>query len=113
MWDLSEAIDNFDLVDAVDAWGQAAVDAEYLVVDDDGERQEVEHVREVVPDVGVAVFARALGVEAIGLGYAAGFVVAANEVHSSWVAELKAHEEGDGFNAEHAAVDIVAWGGLA
>ena len=36
VWDLAEAIDDFDLVDAVDAGAQAAVDAEDLVVNDDG-----------------------------------------------------------------------------
>lgn len=107
--DFAEAVDDFDLVYGVDGGGEAAVDAEDLVVDDDAERQEVEHVREVVPDVGVAVFARTLGVEAVGLRDAAGFVVTADEVHAVWVSELEADEEGDGFNAEEATVDVVAW----
>lgn len=72
---LPEAIDDLDLVDAVYARTQAAVHAEYLVVDHDGQREEVEHVGEVVPDVGVAVFAVAFGVEAIGLRYASRLVV--------------------------------------
>ena len=76
--DLPEAIDDFDLVDAVDAGAEAAVHAEDLVVDDDGQGEEVEHVGEVVPDVGVAVFAVAFGVEAVGLRYASGLVVAAD-----------------------------------
>ena len=52
--------------------------AEDLVVDDNAEREEVEHVGEIVPDIGVAVLARAFGVETIGLGHAARFVVSAN-----------------------------------
>ena len=95
---LAEAIDDFDLVDAVDAGTQAAVHAEDLVVDDDREGEEVEHVGEVVPDVGVAVFAVALGVEAVGLGDAAGLVVAADEVHAGGVAQFEADEEGDCFD---------------
>ena len=51
---------------------------EDLVVDHDGQGEEVEHVCEVVPDVGVAVFAVAFGVEAIRLCYASGLVVAAD-----------------------------------
>lgn len=82
---------------------------EDLVVDDDAEGEEVEHVGEVVPDVGVAVFASAFGVEAVGLGDAAGFVVAADEVHAVRVAEFEADEEGYGFDGEEAAVDVVAW----
>ena len=95
---LPEAIDDFDLIDTVDAGTQAAVHAEYLVVDDDREGEEVEHVGEVVPDVGVAVFAIAFGVEAIGLGDAAGLVVAADEVHAGGVAQFEADEEGDCFD---------------
>jgi hypothetical protein len=82
--------------------------AEYLVVDDDGEGEIVKHVCEVVPDVRVAVLARALSVEAVGLRYAARFVVAADEVHAVRVAEFEADEEGDGLDAEEAAVDVVA-----
>lgn len=44
-----------------------AMYAEYLVVDDHGKRQEVEHVREVRPDMGTAVFPYAFGVEAVCL----------------------------------------------
>ena len=107
--DLAEAVDDFDLVDAMDAGAQAAVDAEDLVVDDDGEGEEVEHVGEVVPDVGVAVFAVAFGVEAVGLGDAAGLVVAADEVHAGGVAQLEADEEGDCLHGEEAAIYVVAW----
>jgi len=39
--------------------------AEDLVIDDDGEGKEVEHVGEVMPYVRIAVFPRAFGVEAI------------------------------------------------
>jgi hypothetical protein len=44
------------------------------------------------------------------LGHAAGFVVAADEVHAFGVAQFEADEEGDGFDAEETAVDIVACG---
>lgn len=108
VWDLPEPVDDLDLVDAVDARRQAPVHAEDLVVDHHGEGEEVEHVREVVPDVGVAVLARALGVEAVGLRDAAGFVVAADQVDAVGVSKLEADEEGDGFDGEEAAVDVVA-----
>lgn len=54
------------------------MDAEDAVVDDAGEGEVVEHVRKVVPDCCVAVFAAAFSVEAVRLGYAAGFVVTAD-----------------------------------
>lgn len=52
----SESVDDFDLVYGVDAWTQPAVYAEDIVVDDDGEGQVVEHIREIMPDVCVAIF---------------------------------------------------------
>jgi hypothetical protein len=42
-----------------------SVYAEYSIVDHDGQRKEVEHVREIGPDVVRAVLAHALGVEAV------------------------------------------------
>lgn len=62
-----------------------------------------------MPDVGVAVFPVAFGVEAVGLGYASGLVVAADQVHARWVAQFEADEEGDGLDGEEAPVDVVAW----
>lgn len=81
---------------------------EDCVVDYYRQSEVVEHVGEVVPDVGVAVFARALGVEAVGLGHAAGLVVATDEVDAVGVAEFEADEEGNCFDAEEAAVYVVA-----
>ena len=46
-----------DVVEGVDARGQAAVQTEDLVVDQRGQGQVVEQVGEVFPHVGVAVFA--------------------------------------------------------
>lgn len=76
MRNLSKPIDDFDLVDAVNTRTQPPMHAEYLVVDHDGEGEEIEHVGEVVPHVGVAVFAIAFGVKAVGLCDPAGLVVA-------------------------------------
>lgn len=58
------------------------MDAKYFVVDHYTQREVVEHVGEVVPDIGVAVFAGTLCVEAVGLGDTAGLVVAADKVDS-------------------------------
>lgn len=74
--DLPEAVDDLDLINAMDAGRQTTVDAEDLVVDDAGEGEVVEHVGEMVPDSSIAVLATAFGVEAVGLGDTAGLVVA-------------------------------------
>lgn len=82
--------------------------AKDLVVYDHGQSEKVEHVGEVVPHVRVAIFARALGVEAVRLGDTARLVVAADEVDAVGIAQLQADKEGDGLNGEEPAVDIIA-----
>lgn len=88
MGDLTEPVDDFDLIDRVDRRGEAAMDAEYLVVYDDAEGEEVEHVCEVVPDIGVAVFPGTFCVEAVGLGDPTGLVVAADQVDAVGVPQF-------------------------
>lgn len=71
VWDLPEAVDDFDLIDAVDAGAQPAVDTEDLVVDHTAQAEIIKHIGEKVPHVGCAVLPRAFGVEAVGLSDAA------------------------------------------
>lgn len=54
------------------------MDTKNLVIYHDTECQKVKHVGKVVPDIGVTVLARALGIEAIGLGDAARLVIASD-----------------------------------
>lgn len=82
--------------------------AEDLVVDDDRQRQEVEHVCEIVPHVCVAVLSGTLGVEAVRLGNASRLVIATDEVNSVWVAQLQADQERDCFDREKTAINIIA-----
>lgn len=82
--------------------------AEDLVVDHNAESEEVKHVGEIVPDVGVAIFARAFGVEAIGLGDATRFVVVADEVDAVGVSEFQTYKKGNRFNTEEASIDVIA-----
>jgi hypothetical protein len=44
------------------------VHAEYLVVNHHGKRQEVEHIREICPNMGRVVFSDAFRVEPVRLG---------------------------------------------
>lgn len=59
---------------------------EYLVVDHNAEGQIIEHVGEIMPHVGITVFAGTFGVEAVGLGNAARLMVAADKMNSFWIA---------------------------
>jgi len=93
-----KTVDNLDLVYRVNGRREAAVNTKDLVVDDDGEREIVEHVGKVVPYVGIPVLARAFCVEAIRLCDPTRLVVAADEVHSVRIAQLEADEQRNGLN---------------
>ena len=97
-----------DVIQRVDARGQAAVQAEDLVVDERGQGQVVEEVGEKLPHVGVAVLAQALVVEAVDLRDLAGLVVAAQDGDALGVADFERDEQGDRLDGEVAAVHVVA-----
>ena len=65
MWYLPESVDDLDLINAVYARAQATMHTKDLIVDDHAQGKEVEHVCKVMPDIGIAIFAIALGVEAV------------------------------------------------
>lgn len=106
---LLNTIESSDVVQGIDGWGEAAVEAENLVVDEGGEREIVEEVGEVLPDVGVAVLAEALVVEAVDLGDLAGLVVSTEDGDALWIADLEGNEKSDGLDGVVATVDIVAY----
>ena len=106
---LLDPVQRPDIVEGVDTRRQAAVQAEDLVVDEGGEREVVEEVGEVFPDVGVAVLAEALVVEAVDLRDLARLVVASQDRDALRVADFERDEEGDGFDGVVASVDVVTW----
>ena len=67
MRDLSESVYDLDLIDGVYRGRETAMDAEYLVVDDHTKREEVEHVCEVVPHIGISIFSSTFSVETVRL----------------------------------------------
>jgi len=82
------SIERANMVERVDRRRQAAVQTEYLALDERGERQIVEQVREELPDVCVAVLAKALVVETVHLCYLSALVVAAYQSNTIWVTDL-------------------------
>ena len=87
---LLEAVYDEDGVDGLDVGREAAVDAEERPVDRRGERQEVEEVREQLPDFRLlAVFRRALCVEAVVCRDLPGLVVSPDQGHPAWVLKLE------------------------
>lgn len=84
---------------------------EDLVLDESGEGEEVEEVGEVLPDVGVAVLAETLVVEAVDLRDLARLVVAAEDGDALGVADLEGDEQGNCLDGVVATVDVVACAG--
>ena len=92
MRNLLNTIQGPDVVQGVDARGQAAVETENLVVDQGGQRKVVEEVGKVLPDVGVAVLPEAFVIEAIDLGNLAGLVVSSKDGYALGVSNLEGDE---------------------
>lgn len=88
MWYLAEPVDDLDLVNRMNGRRQAAVDTEDLVIYNNAQSKKIEHVGEVVPDIGVAVFSSALGVETVRLRHTSRFMVSSDQMDSFGVSEL-------------------------
>lgn len=84
------------------------METEDLVFDESGEREEIEKVGEVLPDVGIAVLAQAFVVEAVDLSDLTGFVVTTEDGDTLWVADFESDKQGNGLDREVATIDVVA-----
>lgn len=105
--DFLDSVESPDVVEGINAGGETAVEAKDLVVDEGREGEVVEKVGEVLPDIGVAVFAEALVVEAVDLGDLARLVVAAEDGDALRVSDLESDEQGDRLNGIIATIDVV------
>jgi hypothetical protein len=56
MGNFLDSIQRSDIIKCVNARGQSAMKAEDLIIDQCGEREIVEKVGKILPDVGIAVF---------------------------------------------------------
>ncbi len=92
MWNLPEAVDDLDLIDAVNARAQTTVHAEDLIIDHHRKSKKIEHIGEVVPHIGITILAIAFSVEAVRLSNTAGLMVTADEMDAVRIPELKADE---------------------
>ncbi len=73
------SVEGTDIVECVNAGRKPTVQAEDLIVDQGGEREVIEEVGEVFPNVRIAVFSQAFVVEAVDLGDLSGFVVSTED----------------------------------
>ena len=85
-----ETVEHSNIVQGLNRRRETSMQAEYLIVNEGSERQEVEKVGKVLPDIRVSVFSHAFIVKAIHLSDLPRLVVASGEVNSRRVPDLEA-----------------------
>jgi hypothetical protein len=109
MWNFLYAIKCSNVIEGINTWGETSVEAEYLVVDEGSEGEEVEKVGEIFPHVCIAIFAKALVVKAIDLSDLARFVVASKDRNALRISDFQCNKKSDSLNRVVTSIDIVAW----
>ena len=89
---LLNTIKRSDVVEGIDTGRQTTMKAEDLVLNQGGKRKVVKEVGEELPDIGIAVLAQALVIEAIDLRNLTALVVAAKDRDALRVADLEGYE---------------------
>ena len=92
MGQLHPAFKQTDLVESLDVWREAGMDAEDLALNDGSDAEVVEDVSAILPGISIAVFSDSLVVEAVGGRNLSRFVVTAKQGNPVWVLELQAHQ---------------------
>ena len=96
-----------DHVQGVQAGAQATVKAENLIFDDSCQRQVVKEVRQVLPDISIAVLSETLIVEAIDLCDLTTFMVTAENRDAFLKAYFEADEKCDGLHRVVSTIDVI------
>lgn len=105
---LLDPVESTNVVECVDAGRQTSMQTKDLVVDKRCKRQVVEQVGKVLPNIGVAVFAKALVVEAVHLCDLARLVVSTEDGDTLRVTDLERDKKSDRLYRVVTSVYIVA-----
>jgi hypothetical protein len=100
-------VEGADVVQRVNARREPTVQTKDLVVDQGGEGKVVEEVGEVFPDISVAIFSKALVVEAVYLCNLTRLVIAAQDGDALRISDLERDEKSHSLHREVASIDII------
>lgn len=86
------SIDKSHLIDGLDLWGEASVDAENLAFDNCADSKVIEDFSAVLPRVGIAVLSNGLIVESVHGRDLPSLVVSSEQSDVGWVLHLEAEK---------------------
>jgi len=107
MWHFHDSVELLDLVKGVNAWGQATVQAEDVILNHSCEWKVIKKSGEILPDISVSVLSEALIVESINLGNLLALMVSSKDSYSLWESDFKSNHQGDSLNRVESSVNIV------
>ena len=108
MRDFHSSIDESDLVNSFDLWGESTVDAENLSLNHGTNTEVVEDLRAVFPRISISIFSNGLIIEAVDGRDLSSFMVSSQESDVSWVLKLEAEEELECLHRVEPSVNKVA-----
>ena len=98
MRNFHESVELLNLVQGIDTRGETTVKAENASLNDGSKWKVVEKGGEVLPNVGISIFSKALIVETVHLGDLFGLVVTSEKSDSRRKSDLHGDEERNGLN---------------
>lgn len=107
VWNFLDTIQGSNVVKGIDGRAQPTMQTEDLVFDESGEGEVIEKVGKVFPDIGVAIFAKTLVIEAVDLGDLTGLVVSTKDGNALRVTNLQADQESHGLDGVVTTINIV------
>lgn len=82
------------------------MDTKDAIIDRRAERQMVKEVHEVAPDIRCSILSHAFSIKTVNFCDDTRFMASTDQMNSGWITKQQAGQQGYGFDAEVAQVDI-------
>lgn len=106
-WHFHDSVELVDLIEGINWWRETTVEAEDVSFNNCGQRQVIKQACEVLPNIGISVFSKALIIESIDLSDLLAFVITSQDGNSVWVSYLEADKERNCLNWVISSVDVI------